>query len=98
MKRIYKLLIITIIALGFSACDDEDGGSNASFSIEETSSNNTTIMGCNDTTDIPDGYTTLNSGDTIVKSTDGTEISVYHNSDGTKKICVEAGSAYIIQG
>lgn len=92
MRRIYKLIMITILGLGFYGCG-EDGGSDASF--ESTGS---TIIGCSDTTDIPDGYTSLSSGDTIVKDSDDTEVVIYHDSDGNKKICVSTGSAYIIEG
>lgn len=87
------ILSIFVIA-GFTACGS---GDSASFENSETlipiDINCTTSP---NTTDISN-YITLNSGDVIVKDNDGAEISIYHDINGTKKVCLETPSAHIVR-
>lgn len=95
MKQYFKLTAIAVsIALFLSAC----GGEDASFKEESTT---ISLVGidCVTTptaTDI-DGYETLESGDTIIKDDDNTTISIYHDVDGVKKVCLVSGSAHILR-
>ncbi len=98
-KRIYKYLLIPTLALIFSAC----GGGGGSSSTDPDNPDNpdnpdtptlTQIVSCDSSTNIAD-YTSLNSEDTIVKDTPDTVVTIYHDSDGNKKVCVEAGSAAV---
>jgi hypothetical protein len=44
-----------------------------------------------------ENYITLQSGDVIVKDTDGAKISIYHDINGTKKVCLQTATAYIVR-
>jgi len=90
MKILYSLIIALFVSLVFSACGSGDGG----FSFIPSSDNE--IIKCDATNDIPNGYTTLNSGDTIVKSSENTVISIFHDNNNNKKVCVVSGDAYIL--
>lgn len=87
MKFIYSLLIAVSSLILFSACGGGGGGGGTTSDNE--------IIACSATTNIPDGYTTLESGDTITNLTSGTVISFFHSSGGDKKVCVVSGSAVI---
>eukprot|EP00767_Chilomastix_cuspidata_P008293 gnl/Chilomastix_cuspidata/9460.p2 GENE.gnl/Chilomastix_cuspidata/9460~~gnl/Chilomastix_cuspidata/9460.p2 ORF type:complete len:103 (+),score=5.65 gnl/Chilomastix_cuspidata/9460:29-337(+) len=100
MKIILKYLSICIIVLSF-ASDGGGGGSSSSSDggtdtpDDNTDSTKTEIVSCLDSSNIEE-YTSLQSDDEIVKDSEETVISIYHDSDGNKKICVESGSAYIL--
>lgn len=96
--NIYNTLKIASLAafsiVLFTACG---GGDDASFG------NSATIVpidiDCVTTptaTDISN-YITLNSGDVLVKESDLAEISIYHDSDGVKKVCLVTPSARIVR-
>lgn len=90
-----KIMIVTLLStIAFTACG---GGDNASFSNSETLIDIT--IPCETTPDSNDisSYITLNSGDVIVKDTNDTKISIYHDVNGTKKVCLTSGSAHIIR-
>ena len=95
MKKVY--LIGVAVALGFTAC----GGSH-NRTIEE----NSTIVdqayieeidiniNCTAPATI-DNYIELQKGDKIIKGEENSTISIYHDENSLKKICLEKGIAYI---
>ena len=88
LKNIFYTLPIVITALVFNACGG--GGSDAQFSNAE---NKIQIIDCNAT----NGYTTMISNDTLIQSETPTVITTYHDTNGTKKVCVNIGKAYILR-
>jgi hypothetical protein len=83
--------------------EDESSDSNTSIGNDSSSSNNQTIINIdvncieNPTANDISNYITLQSGDVIVKDNDGAEVSIYHDSDGIKKVCLEIAAAHIIR-
>jgi hypothetical protein len=100
MRNILSIVIVSIITIGFSACGG-GGGGDASFKDSNTSNNIAIDVNCttNPTSTNIEAYIPLQSGDAIVKDTDGTQIEIYHDINGTKRVCVVAGtgSAHIIR-
>ncbi len=98
MKTIKKIIIgfsLILSPLMFTACGD---GNDASFSLDSSSGSNTTskttqvtVVDCNGEL----SFTTIQSGDTLVKNTSSTTVDLRHLSDDTKKVCVLSGSAYL---
>ena len=84
MKNIYKLILIVLIALLFSACGNEGNGE------FDTGSAQIIISNC-------ETYTTVQDGDLLVKDDDNTSIKIIHNIDDTKEVCVLTGSAHFIR-
>jgi hypothetical protein len=92
-RNMIKVAMLSLLTLGFSACG---GGSDASFENSETMIDiNIPCQTTPTTTDISN-YITLNSGDVVVKEGNAT-VSIYHDINGTKKICLESGNAHIIR-
>jgi len=100
MKNKYRTQIK--IALGaifasmlFTACGG--GGDSASFENSETII--PISIACVTDPDAMDisNYITLNSGDVIIKDNDGAEVSIYHDVDGLKKVCLVTPSAHILR-
>ena len=93
--KIATLSLLTLLSLSFTACGG--GSDDASFANSETLID--VDVNCTTTPNATDisNYITVNSGDVIVKKEDNTTISIYHDVNGTKKVCLESGSAYIIQ-
>lgn len=89
--HIYNTLTIaSLTALLLTAC----GGDNAnSETIIPISIACITTPSANDIAN----YITLNSGDVIVKESDDAEVSIYHDSDGVKKVCLVTPSARIVR-
>lgn len=95
MIKIASLSLLTLITLSFTACGG--GSDDASFKNSETLIDIT--IPCQTTptqTDIAN-YITVNSGDVIVKDDENTTISIYHDINNTKKVCLVSGSAHIIR-
>jgi len=90
-KYIIQIALSFLLAISFSACG---GGSDASFENSETMI--PIDVNCTTPATIAT-YITVNSGDAIVKEEENTTISIYHDINGTKKICLESGKAYIIR-
>jgi ABC-type methionine transport system permease subunit len=93
--NILTLTVVVISALLLSACGG-GGGGDASFS------NGTTIVqvdvNCTGATVAAIAtYISLNSGDTVVKNDNNTSIKIYHDVNGTKKVCLVSGSAHIVR-
>ena len=92
IKNILSMIVISIIAISFTACGD---GSDASFSNSEEK---IVIKDCNTTgAVIPTDFTTMQSADTIIKKETTTTITTYHDISGNKKVCVDMGSAYLLR-
>ena len=91
-NKILALGITILASISFTACGDD-----ASFKdSEELIPINIACVTSPDSNNI-DSYITLNSGDTIVKDNDGAEISIYHDVNGVKKVCLVTPSAHIIR-
>lgn len=99
MKTIYiykRLAIASLTLLGgvlFTACGNDD----ASFKNSETSIPIDIACVTTPTSTDISNYITLNSGDVVVKESDAAEISIYHDSDGVKKVCLVTPSASILR-
>ena len=85
----WTALLCAGLMLAIAGC----GGSDSSF---EAGDDKTAIDIECDGNDIAD-YIDLKSGDTIVKEDDNTVISTYHNDEGSKKVCLQSGSAHIVR-
>ena len=105
MKLNIKILLtITTIIIGFSACG---GGSGDTTFGSATGSGDTTLgsgeiiipidVNCTTPATIAT-YIPLQSGDTIIKEDDNTSVNIYHDLDGTKKVCLDSGKAHILRG
>lgn len=90
MKKIITCISVIAAISFFTACS---GGGDANYGGTSTK---VTIVDCNSSLVISD-YTTLESGDTIIKDEDNTTVSTYHDIDGNKTICILSGSAYILR-
>ncbi len=92
MKNIIKIALLGAVIIGFNAC-----GSSIDCDTNVVAIAGTTVaidVVCNDT-DTIDGYIPLQSGDVIIKEEENTEITMYHDEDNQKVICINSGSAYI---
>ena len=90
--KIATLSLLTLLTLSFTACGG--GSDDASFANSETMID--IDVNCTTPATIST-YITLHSGDAVVKDDDNTTISIYHDVNGTKKVCLESGSAHIIR-
>ena len=95
MKKILTIMAVTFITIGFNACSG--GGGNASFENGETIIPITIACETTPTATDIDNYETLLSGDAIVKDDVNTTVSIYHDIDGNKKICLVSGTAHIVR-
>lgn len=102
MNKLYKnLLVVTLlvlVTLSFNACGG-GGGDDAGFT--NTSSENRINIDVNCITPVTtvaiNSYVTMLSGDVLVQATNNTVVETYHDTNGTKKICLVSGSAYLIR-
>ncbi len=100
MKKIYLIISTSFIILFLTACGGGGGGGSSSKS-GNTSGNNTsgnitkvTIVTCSDSNPI---FTTIESGDLLVKEVTPTSVNIVHDTDDNKKVCVITGSAYLLR-
>jgi hypothetical protein len=96
--NILTLTTAVVSALLLSACGG--GGGDASFKNGETIISLASVQ-CKTTpttTDISN-YETLLSGDTIVKDDNNATVIIYHDVNGTKKICLvnNGSTAHILR-
>ena len=92
MKKIHLILNTTLIALLLSACGGGGGGSSdASFDSGNTK---ISIVNCDTTNPV---YTDIVSGDLLVKDDDNTEVTIIHDNNGNKKVCITIGSAHLLR-
>ncbi len=102
MTKIYLSISLSCIILLLSACGSGEGSYKSgiqSIVVIDCDNNNST-NGTNDCGDItvPNYYTCVNSNDTLISDDDSTVIDMIENSNGTKKVCTDAGSAHILRG
>lgn len=98
--RLNNILFISAsitLLLSMNACSG--GGSDAQFTNAEEK---IVISDCNLSDNnisfiIPDDFTTMISEDAIIRNANATIITTYHDINGTKKICVDQGSAYLLR-
>ena len=88
----YKKLFISIsfASIVFIGCGG-GGGDNASFT---TQNDGTAIVSCSNTLN---NWTQVTRGDVVVGDL-GAILKFDHDSDNIKRVCVQEGTAYIIEG
>ena len=86
MKKIYKLIAITLIVLLFGACG---GNGEGNF---DTGQEKIIIVQCDTNTTI-----NINTNDLLVKDDSNTIVKIIDDSNGTKTICTITGNAHIIR-
>jgi len=89
MNKIYLIISTTLLALLLSACGGGGGGGDATFDSGNTK---VPIVDCSTST-----YTDIVVGDLLVKEDDSTTVTIVHNTNGTKRICVVSGSAHLLR-
>lgn len=93
MKKIGLKAVLASVMILFSACSDNGG---AHFGDAEQL---ISVVGCVTTTPVTAtdiaGYTTMISGDTLIEDVNNTVVTTYHDVNGTKKVCVVSGKAYL---
>lgn len=92
MNKVLILVLSFIVTILFTAC----GGEGSSSFTQERESITSSCVSSPSSNDI-DSYHTLNSGDSIVEEEANSTVSTYHSLDGTKKVCLDSGKAYIIR-
>jgi len=96
MKKILYTITTFIIAATFIGCGGGGGGgSDAHFKNADTQTEIAIDIDCVLANPIAADiatYITLNSGDTIISDDVGSQISVYHDITGAKKVCRVAGT------
>lgn len=93
-NKIVAVSLSVFASISFTACGGDDHGS---FKNSEELIPITTNCAANPTALDISGYITLYSGDVIVKDSNGSQISIYHDSNGVKKVCIVTPSAHIIR-
>ena len=91
-KKVISTLLILTTSISFMACGGEsntvegfDGNSYEEINISKVCTSPDTV----------DDYIELKSGDQIVKDDEGGTISILHDENGLKKICLKSGTAHI---
>ena len=95
------LLIMTLTTISFIACGD------SSSVVKSSNSNNTTAVVNEDSfeklnidvnctsPDTISNYITLKSGDQLIKDEKDSNITILHDQEGVKKVCLESGKVHI---
>lgn len=92
MKNIIFILNTILLALLLSACGGGGGGSSdASFDSGNTK---IAIIACNNTTPV---YTSIQTGDLLVKEVIPTTVDIVQDSNNNKKVCVVSGAAHLLR-
>jgi len=106
MRKIYRILGFIAIGVIFMACDGNAKNENTNIVAGINNTNETAVIDdsalekiaidvkCTTPATISD-YIELLKDDTIVKSEDNTTVSIYHNENSNKKVCLDYGEAYI---
>ena len=72
--------------------NNETNSSNEDNNVTDNNvTKNITIVSC----DTNNSFTTIESGDILIKTISPTKADIRHLSDGTKKVCIKEGSAYL---
>ena len=96
LKHYMILTLASTVVILLSACGG-GGGDSATFENSEIIIDiNTSCVADADATDIA-GYISLQSGDVIIQDSNNANISIYHDANGTKKVCLNVPSAHIVR-
>jgi hypothetical protein len=93
-KQLQQMIVTVTTVVLFTACG---GGSNTLEGFDGNSFEKIAISQTCTPSDAVDEYFTLNSGDRVMKESEGTEVSIFHDENSLKKICLNSGSAYVIR-
>lgn len=85
-KKIVSVSLLTLLTFTFNACGGGSGGSSGSQNITAIDVECTTPATI-------DTYIKLESGDTISIASGTPTIVTYHDSNGTKRVCLDASSS-----
>ena len=100
MKTLYKNILATtltmLVMVSLSACGG-GSGDNANFSNAEQKIVIDVNCSTPITTVLINSYISMISGDVLVQAGNNTIVEIYHNTNGTKKVCLAGGSAYLIR-
>ena len=90
--KVIRTLLLSITAISFIACG---GGDNKVEGFDGNSYEEITISkACTTPATIAD-YIELKSGDQIVKDNENTSITILHDENNIKKVCLKSGTAHI---
>lgn len=94
-KIVFTALSASLLALAFSACSDNNDSE--TDLVKETKV--VVDVNCSEsaTEGIIESYITMLSGDVLVEDMNNTIVKIYHDNNGTKKICLVEGSAHLIR-
>lgn len=90
MRNIYLVISSIVLALLLSACGGA-GSSDASF---DSGNKKIAVIACNTTTPV---YTDIETGDLLGKEVTPTNVTIIHDTNGNKKVCVVSGSAHLLR-
>ncbi len=93
MKNIIFILNTVLLALLLSACGG-GGGSAEDNNQEPNIENRVNIVSCDTSSST---YTTIETGDLLVKDSDNTSVDIIHDSEDSKKVCIISGDAFLIR-
>ncbi len=106
MRNIYLTISSISLALLLSACGGGSGGTSVGDGDSPSSSpsggsSGGSSGGGSSSTEIQvtscETYIALLSGDTLVKETDDTVVTIRDNADNTQDVCVNTGAAHILR-
>jgi hypothetical protein len=101
ISTIFRKVVIAVISIFaltiFSACGSGGGDDSASFKNSETLIPIDVDCITNPTVLQIETYIKLESNDVIVKDNDEAEISIYHDINGNKSVCLITPTAHIIR-
>lgn len=90
--KVIKTLLLSITAISFIACR---GGDNKVEGFDGNSYEEINISkACTTPASVTD-YIELKSGDQIVKDEENTIVSIFHDENNIKKVCLKNGTAHI---
>ena len=90
-NKIVQGILLSLITISFIAC----GGGNLVEGFNGNSYEEINISSVCTSPDTIDEYITLKSGDQIVKDEEETKISILHDENNLKKVCLKYGIAHI---
>lgn len=89
-----NIVLSAIVTISFTAC----GGGSSDNHVEGFNGNSYEEIAidvvCTDP-DTPDAYIVLKSGDQIIKDEEDSNITILHDENGLKKVCLDSGKAHI---
>ena len=90
MKKIYLILSSISLALFFNSCGG--GSGDMTDRVDLTGTNIINVVDCN-----TNQVTDILRGDTLVRDTNTTIVTLVENVNNTKNVCVNNGSAHIVR-